>query len=137
MKFRYKVLICNIILVAVAIAISGYLLIRYNYEMNLERAFTTALEENQLLLTTIESDVANRILQGDYESLADVDMIREELEQRLEGTQTEVYLQKAEELDEGSPFYNLNPFPGKRAENLYHRGKRRYIPALVRQHSGY
>lgn len=107
MKFRYKVLICNIILVAVAIAISGYLLIRYNYEMNLDRAFTTALEENQLLLTTIESDVANRILQGDYQSLSDVDMIREELEQRLEGTQTEVYLQKAEELDEGSPFYNL------------------------------
>ena len=64
MKFRQKVLICNIIFVAIAFAVSGYLLIRYNYQMNMDRVCTSALEENQLLRTTIEGDVANRILQG-------------------------------------------------------------------------
>ncbi len=107
MKFRQKVLICNIIFVAIAFAVSGYLLIRYNYQMNMDRVCTSALEENQLLRTTIEGDVANRILQGDYESLSDVNLLREGIERKLEGTQTEVYLYREEELEEGSPFYAL------------------------------
>lgn len=107
MKFRHKVLICNIIFVAIAFAVSGYLLIRYNYRLSLERAFEACLEENQLLRTTIESDIANRILQGDYESLSDVSTLREGIEKKLEGTQTQVYLYKKEEVDEKSPFYEL------------------------------
>lgn len=107
MKFRQKVLICNIIFVAIAFAVSGYLLIRYNYQMNMDRVCTSALEENQLLRTTIEGDVANRILQGDYESLSDANLLREGIERKLEGTQTEVYLYREEELEEGSPFYAL------------------------------
>ncbi len=49
MKFRHKVLICNIIFVAIAFAVSGYLLIRYNYQLNMDRVCASALEENQLL----------------------------------------------------------------------------------------
>ena len=43
MKFRHKVLICNIIFVAIAFAVSGYLLIRYNYRLNLERSYASSL----------------------------------------------------------------------------------------------
>ena len=107
MKFRHKVLICNIIFVAIAFAVSGYLLIRYNYQLNMDRVCASALEENQLLRTTIEGDVANRILQGDYESLSDVNLLREGIERKLEGTQTVVYLYREEELTESSPFYAL------------------------------
>ena len=107
MKFRHKVLICNIIFVAIALAVSGYLLIRYNYRLNLERVCAAGLEENQLLRTTIEADVVNRILQGDYEALSDVNVLREGLERKLEGTQTQVYLYKKDELTEGAPFYSL------------------------------
>ena len=107
MKFRHKVLICNIIFVAIAFAVSGYLLIRYNYKWNLDRAYASSLEENQLLRTTIEADIASRILRGDYESLSDVSVLREGIERKLEGTQTKVALYKEEELSEGSPFYTL------------------------------
>ncbi len=107
MKFRHKVLICNIIFVAIAFAVSGYLLIRYNYRLNLERSYASSLEENQLLRTTIEADIASRILRGDYESLSDVTVLREGIEKKLEGTETSVYLYKREELDESSPFYAL------------------------------
>ena len=44
---------------------------------------------------------------GDYESLSDVNLLREGIERKLEGTQTEVYLYREEELEEGSPFYAL------------------------------
>ncbi len=107
MKFRHKVLICNIIFVAIALAVSGYLLIRYNYRLNLERVYAASLEENQLLRTTIESDIVSRILQGDYGSLSDVNVLREGIERKLEGTQTQVYLYKKEEIDAASPFYAL------------------------------
>lgn len=107
MKFRHKVLIFNIIFVAIAFAVSGYLLIRYNYRLNLERAYANSLEENQLLRTTIEADIASRILRGDYESLSDVNALRDGIEKKLEGTTTQVYLYKKEELGEDSAFYPL------------------------------
>lgn len=107
MKFRQKVLICNIIFVAIAFAVSGYLLIRYNYRMSIERSFNSALEENQLLRATIEADITNRILREDYESLADIDQLRKSIENKLQGTQTEVQLIKQENLAEDSPYYAM------------------------------
>lgn len=107
MKFRQKVLICNIIFVAIAFAVSGYLLIRYNYRMSIERSFNSALEENQLLRATIEADITNRILREDYESLADIDQLRKSIENKLQGTQTEVQLIKQENLAQDSPYYAM------------------------------
>lgn len=104
MKFRQKVLICNIIFVAIAFAVSGYLLIRYNYRLSIERSFNSALEENQLLRATIEADITNRILREDYESLADIDQLRRSVEDKLRGTQTEVQLIKKENLAADSPY---------------------------------
>lgn len=107
MKFRYKVLICNIIFVAIAFAVSGFLLIRYTYRIGIERSVNAVLEENQLLRTTIEADITGRILSEDYESLSDIDRLRSGIEDRLAGTQTKVDLIVSVDLTEDSPYYPL------------------------------
>lgn len=107
MKFRYKVLICNIIFVAIAFAVGGFLLIRYTYRIGIERSVNAVLEENQLLRTTIEADITGRILSEDYESLSDIDRLRSGIEDRLAGTQTKVDLIVSVDLTEDSPYYPL------------------------------
>lgn len=54
MKFRYKVVIVNIILLSIGIGIVGYFMIRKNFQLALSAQVKTAVEENNLLQATIE-----------------------------------------------------------------------------------
>lgn len=54
MKFRYKVLMVNIILLSLGIGVVGYLMIRNNFKLALTTQVKSAVEENNLLQSTIE-----------------------------------------------------------------------------------
>lgn len=107
MKFRNKILICNILFVALTFAVSGYLMIRHSYKGALNREITNMLEENQMLRTTIEADITNRILQDDYDSLSDVSILRENIVDRLKGTQTEVMLLMDSDITEDFEYKDI------------------------------
>lgn len=54
MKFRYKVVIINIILLSLGIGTVGFFMIRRNFQLALDAQIKTSIEENNLLQSTIE-----------------------------------------------------------------------------------
>lgn len=54
MKFRYKVLISNIVLVSLALGLAGYFMIRRNFEHSMETAVSSAIEGNNMVQSTVE-----------------------------------------------------------------------------------
>ncbi len=54
MKFRYKVLISNIILLSIAIGTVGYFMINKSYQLSLDNQIKSAIEENNILQAMIE-----------------------------------------------------------------------------------
>lgn len=69
MRFRWKVLLCNIILVAIAFAVSGYLLMNHSFQISRDREISRALEENQLIHAALEAEILNMILREDFGEL--------------------------------------------------------------------
>ena len=85
MKFRWKVLFSNIILVAIAFALSGYLLMDRSYQMNRSHEIQSSLEENQLIRTTVEAELVSSIIRNEYNSLSDLQQIGISVSESLEG----------------------------------------------------
>lgn len=54
MKFRYKVLIINMLVLSIGIGIVGFFMIRKNFQLSLEAQIKIAIEENNLLQSTLE-----------------------------------------------------------------------------------
>lgn len=57
MKFRTKVLIINIILLSIAISTVGYFMIKKNFDLALDSQIKSAIEENNLVQSTMEYDL--------------------------------------------------------------------------------
>lgn len=57
MKFRYKVLIINIILLSVSLGIIGYLMIRKNFELAENSQAQNAILENNLVQSSVEYEI--------------------------------------------------------------------------------
>lgn len=53
-KFRYKVVMINIILLSLGIGVVGFFMIRKNFQLALDTQIRTAIEENNLLQSAIE-----------------------------------------------------------------------------------
>lgn len=66
MKFRTKILLVNLVLIAAAFAISGTLLINQSYQSRLNREVTGAMDENQMIQASVEAEVINRILRDEF-----------------------------------------------------------------------
>lgn len=57
MKFRYKVLIINTILLSVSLGIIGYLMIRKNFELAENSQVQNAILENNLVQSSVEYEI--------------------------------------------------------------------------------
>lgn len=57
MKFKYKLLIVNIIVLSVALGITGYLMIRMNFSLAKDTLVESALTENNLAQTYVDYDI--------------------------------------------------------------------------------
>lgn len=57
MKFKTKVLITNIILLSVAISTVGFFMIKKNFELALDSQIRNAIDENNLIQSTLEYDL--------------------------------------------------------------------------------
>ena len=54
MKFRYKVLIINILLLSITLGIVGYIILNRNYELALDTQLENAVLENNLAESSVE-----------------------------------------------------------------------------------
>jgi signal transduction histidine kinase len=61
MKFRYKVLIINIILLSLALGLIGYLMIQKNFELALDTQIKNAVTLNNLTQSSVEYELLNVI----------------------------------------------------------------------------
>lgn len=61
MKFRYKVLMINIILLSLAIGTIGFFMIKKNFELSLEHQVRNAIEENNLFQSVVEYNLLDVI----------------------------------------------------------------------------
>ena len=75
MKFRYKVLITNLILLSVSLGLVGYLMIHKNFELAKETQISNAVIQNNLVQSSVEYEVlqalnrvAEEITDGSYET---------------------------------------------------------------------
>ncbi len=87
MKFRVKILLVNLVLLAAAFAISGTLLMNQSYQSRLNREVTVAMDENQMIQAAIESEMVNRILRDEFSGSAeDWTSIGQNVRDMLSGT---------------------------------------------------
>ena len=57
MKFRYKVLIINLVLLSISLGIVGYLMIRKNFELVQDAQMRNAIVENNLVQSSVEYEL--------------------------------------------------------------------------------
>lgn len=59
MKFLYKLLLCNIVIMAVAFSMGGYFLVDFVFRTSMEREIEQAMEENSILQFAFETAALN------------------------------------------------------------------------------
>lgn len=75
MKFRYKVLIINIVLLSVSLGIVGYLMIRNNFRLAQDTQMQNAIVENNLVQSSVEYELLEVLNSAGYhisEDLSDI-----------------------------------------------------------------
>ncbi|MBO5390143.1 MAG: HAMP domain-containing histidine kinase [Lachnospiraceae bacterium] len=75
MKFRYKVLIINLIVISIALGTIGYLMIVKNFNLALEQQIENAVEENNLFQASIEYELLNILNTNSYSQNALMDKL--------------------------------------------------------------
>lgn len=66
MKFRYKVLITNMIVISICLATVGYLMIVKNFNLALSQQIENSIEENNLFQASIEYELLNLMNTSSY-----------------------------------------------------------------------
>lgn len=61
MKFRYKILLVNIIVLSLSLGIVGYLMIRRNFDLARETQLKNAIVENNLVQSSVEYELLERV----------------------------------------------------------------------------
>lgn len=75
MKFRYKILMVNIIVLSLSLGVVGYLMIRRNFDLARETQLKNAIIENNLVQSSVEYELLEQINSGEFrikESLSEI-----------------------------------------------------------------
>ena len=107
MKLLYKILLCTIIIMAVAFGLSGYLFVNFVFETALEREIGQALDDSDILRFAFETAALN--VPTKYNVLQDIAV--EQIGSKLEssGASTGRFLRISGE--EGKILYVSSGFP--------------------------
>ena len=61
MKFRYKVLICNIVLLSLGLGLAGYLMIQRNFRLALDAQIKNGVTNNNIVQSSLENELLREI----------------------------------------------------------------------------
>lgn len=88
MSFKLKVLITNIMLMAVSLGVIGYLMIHNSYRVSMDMQMDRAMEEHQMVVSAVESAVVDLLVNDSFYSMEQIGEIGEEIASTVEGTGT-------------------------------------------------
>ncbi len=92
MKFRYKVLFINIILLSLGIGVVGYLMIRNNFSLALEAQVRNAIEENNMVQSAIEYELLD-VLNSNFRDLtSQLEGISQNVIAGMSANQSDIYV---------------------------------------------
>lgn len=86
MSFKLKVLITNIMLLAVSLGSIGFLMIHNSYRVSMELQMDRAMEEHQMVVSAVESAVVDLLVNDNFRSMDQIGEIGEEIAGTVEGT---------------------------------------------------
>lgn len=92
MKFRYKVLIINIILLSVGIGTIGFFMIKKNYELALDSQIKNAVEENNLIQSSVEYELLGYLNEASYNIAPKLTTIGENLSSSMYINDSSMYI---------------------------------------------
>lgn len=93
MKFRYKVMICNLILLSVSLGIVGYLMIRRNFDLAMDARLENAFVENNLVQSSVEYSVLQIIYGGEYNLRGQLEEIGKQVRKGIPTATFSYYIQ--------------------------------------------
>jgi signal transduction histidine kinase len=92
MKFKYKVLFTNLILLSIALGITGYLIISKNFKLTLNSQIQYAIEENNFIQAAIEYNLLE-VVNNDTKKIPDaLNTIGKKLHTNFNGTSSDFYI---------------------------------------------
>ncbi|MCM1272043.1 MAG: HAMP domain-containing histidine kinase [Clostridium sp.] len=92
MKFRYKVLVVNIILLSVAIGTVGYLMINKSFQLSLDNQIKNAIEENNILQAMIEYRLLGEVNERNSDYTNSFQEIGREVTTNMSANESQVFI---------------------------------------------
>ena len=102
MSFKLKVLITNIILIALSLGIIGFLMIHNSYQVSLDMQLESGMEEHQMLVSAVQSEVVDLLVSDSFFSMSQLGNVGEEIASDMAGTGTQFIM-----LDVKSAFIRM------------------------------
>ena len=79
MSFKHKVLITNIVLMAVCLGVVGFLMIHNSYQVSMDMQLDRAMEEHQMIVSAVESAVVDLLVNDSFYSMEQIGEIGSEI----------------------------------------------------------
>lgn len=92
MKFRYKVLIINIILLSIGIGTVGFFMIEKNFNLALDSQIKNAIEENNLIQSTVEFQLLDAANRSSNELVSQISVAGEEITTNMAANQSLIFI---------------------------------------------
>lgn len=96
MKFRYKVLMINLILLSVSLGVIGYLMIRKNFELAQNTQLQNAIVENNLVQSSVEYELLQVLYSGNYNIEEELSQIGERVAEGMMAAASSFYIKYAD-----------------------------------------
>lgn len=100
MKFRYKLMLINIIFLSVALCITGYLMIKKNFRLAMNTQINNAIEENNFIEASVQHIIISEYSQTSVDYTSALTDIGTQVHNNLTTTKTNFYI-----LENGRVFY--------------------------------
>lgn len=88
MSFKLKVLLTNIILMAVSLGIIGFLLIHNSFSISLDMQVESGMEEHQMVVSAVQAEVVDLLVNDSFTSMSQLSSMGEEIADTVKGTGT-------------------------------------------------
>lgn len=92
MKFRYKVLVINLLLLSVSLGLVGYFMIRKNFELARDTQIQNAIVENNLVQASVEYELLQAIYGEEVLLSQELEEIGKQVKVSLLGTESAFYI---------------------------------------------
>ncbi len=125
MKFRYKVLMMNILLLSLAIGISCIFVIDKNMNLALDSQIKSAVDENNILQASVEYQLLGMTGKDSDVIMKELTAICEDIISNVTSEQSDLFV-----LYDGVPVYSKRSTPGFFPDELWQKseiGKKNYI----------